>query len=92
MPRSRSPLWAVPFWTNALPERWACVGPRLCMDAPLGKLVHFIRHLPALSVNEIKEMEKMNPKSVADLDEERQKEEFLKGRSPVEAPKQHKHH
>ena len=50
------------------------------------KLVHFIRHLPALSVNEIKEMEKMNPKSVADLDDERQKEEFLKGRLPVEAP------
>jgi mono/diheme cytochrome c family protein len=56
------------------------------------KLVHFIRHLPALSVNEIKEMEKMNPKSVADLDEERQKEEYLKGRSPIEPPKQHKHH
>ena len=34
------------------------------MDAPLGKLVHFIRHLPALSVNEIKEMEKMNTQSI----------------------------
>ena len=56
------------------------------------KLVHFIRRLPSLSADEIKEMEKMNPKSVADLDEERQKEEFLKGRSPIEPPKQHTHH
>lgn len=43
------------------------------------KLVHFIRHLPALSKDEIQEMEKLNPKSPADLEEERQEEEFLRG-------------
>ena len=36
------------------------------------KLVHFIHHLPALSADEIKEMEKQNPKSPGDLEEERQ--------------------
>ena len=56
------------------------------------KLVHFIRHLPALSADEMKEMEKMNPKSPADLEEERQEEEFLKGKTPSAAPKEHHHH
>jgi hypothetical protein len=56
------------------------------------KLVHFIRHLPALSADEIKEMEKMNPKSPADLEEERLEEQFLKGKTPSEAPKEHHRH
>ena|SRR5215831_3333201 len=56
------------------------------------KLVHFIRHLPRLADEEIKEMEKLNPKSLADLEEEKQEEEFLKGNAPTEAPKQHRHH
>ncbi|HWB84392.1 MAG TPA: c-type cytochrome [Bryobacteraceae bacterium] len=56
------------------------------------KLVHFIRHLPNLSPGEIKEMEKLNPKSPADLEEEKQEEEFLKGKTPTEAPKEHHHH
>jgi mono/diheme cytochrome c family protein len=43
------------------------------------KLVHFIRHLSALSKEEIRQMEKLNPKSPADLEEERQEEEFLRG-------------
>jgi mono/diheme cytochrome c family protein len=56
------------------------------------KLVHFIRHLPALSPEEIREMEKLNPKSPDELEEERQEEEFLKGQTPGKAPKQHHHH
>jgi mono/diheme cytochrome c family protein len=56
------------------------------------KLVHFIRHLPNLTAEEIKEMAKYNPKSLADLKEEKQEEEFLKGNTPTEAPKQHHHH
>ena len=55
-------------------------------------LVHFIRHLPALSPGEIKEMEKLNPKSPDELEEERQEEQFLKGQTPEEAPKEHHHH
>ena len=54
------------------------------------RLVHLIRHLPALSAAEISEMEKMNPKSPADLEEEKQEEEFLKGGSP--APVSEHHH
>jgi mono/diheme cytochrome c family protein len=46
------------------------------------KLVHFIRHLPALSKEEIEQMEKLNPKSPADLEEERQEQQFLKGPPP----------
>lgn len=45
------------------------------------KLVRFIRHLPAMSPEEIKQMEALNPKTPADLEEEKQEEEFLKGGS-----------
>ena len=64
------------------------------------KLVHFIRHLSELTPTQLKEMEKLNPKTAAELEEERQDEEFLRGgdapaepapTSP-EAPSQpHKH-
>jgi mono/diheme cytochrome c family protein len=53
------------------------------------KLVHFIRHLPSLSPDEVKEMEKLNPKSADDREEEKQEEQFLKGKPVSEAPKQH---
>jgi mono/diheme cytochrome c family protein len=43
-------------------------------------LVHFIRRLPSLSQDEIKDMEKFNPRSPAELQEEQQEEEFLKGK------------
>lgn len=43
------------------------------------KLVHFIRHLPNLSPEEIKEMEKLNPKTPEELQEEQEEEQFLKG-------------
>src|SRR5229473_7446312 len=35
------------------------------------KLVHFIRHLPSISASEIIEMEKLNPKSPEEQEEER---------------------
>jgi mono/diheme cytochrome c family protein len=41
------------------------------------KLVHFIRHLPQLTEGDLREMEKMNPKSPAEMEEEKQEEEFL---------------
>lgn len=56
------------------------------------KLVHFIRHLPDLSPEEIREMERLNPKSLDELEEERQEEQFLKGQPPSEAATQHHHH
>ncbi|MBI2683291.1 MAG: c-type cytochrome, partial [Acidobacteriales bacterium] len=43
------------------------------------KLVRFIRHLPQLSDDEEQEMKKMTPKTPAELEEEKEVEEFLKG-------------
>lgn len=43
------------------------------------KLVHFIRHLPELSFEERREMERLNPKGPDEIEEQKQQEEFLKG-------------
>jgi mono/diheme cytochrome c family protein len=58
-------------------------------DLDSWKLVAFIRHLPALSQAEEAGMEKMNPKSPDEMQEEREEENFLQG-SP--APKPSTHH
>lgn len=56
------------------------------------KLVPFIRHLPYLTQDEIRDMEGFNPKSVAEQDEEKQEDEFLNdgGRMPHQAHKTEK--
>ncbi|SRR5260370_951819 len=54
------------------------------------KLVHLIRHLPQITFAEQQEMEKLNPKTPAELEEEKQEEEFLKGDDRHET-KQHSH-
>jgi mono/diheme cytochrome c family protein len=43
------------------------------------KLVLFIRHLPNLTAGELHDMERFNPKSAADRDEEKEEQEFLNG-------------
>lgn len=48
------------------------------------KLVHFIRHLPRLSESERLEMERNNPKSLEDREEEQKEEEFLNGAPPAD--------
>jgi mono/diheme cytochrome c family protein len=55
------------------------------------KLVHFIRHLPDMTMEERKQMEKLNPRSPEELKEEEEEEKFLKGESTNE-PQQHHHH
>jgi cytochrome c553 len=55
------------------------------------KLVHFIRHLPSITMEERKEMERMNPKSPDEIKEEQEEEEFLKGEKTNE-PQSHHHH
>jgi len=55
------------------------------------KLVHFIRHLPHLTLAEKQEMEKLNPKGPEERQEEEQQEKFLKGEDIHEAPAQHHH-
>ena len=42
-------------------------------------LVHFIRHLPRLTADEIERMEELNPRSPVEIREEIREEEFLKG-------------
>jgi mono/diheme cytochrome c family protein len=56
------------------------------------KLVHFIRHLPQITVEEKKAMEKMNPKSADELAEEQEEERFLRGEDNHETTPEHHHH
>ena len=58
------------------------------------KLVHFIRHLPQITLEEKKAMEKLNPKSPDDLREEQEEEKFLRGEDSDEAAHEatHEHH
>lgn len=53
------------------------------------QLVWFIRHLPSLTKDEEKQMEKLNPASPMEQREENQEEQFLLGGKP---PLQMKHH
>ena len=57
-------------------------------DPDSWKLVLFIRHLPHLTPAEEAEMEDLNPKSPAELREEKEEEDFLKGGAP---PQEHHH-
>ena len=43
------------------------------------KLVHLIRHFKDLTPEHLKEMQRMNPKSPDELEEERQEQDFLNG-------------
>jgi mono/diheme cytochrome c family protein len=43
-------------------------------------LVHFIRHLPQLTPDEIEDMKHYNPQSPAEMQEEKEEEEFLNGK------------
>jgi mono/diheme cytochrome c family protein len=54
-------------------------------DPDSWKLVQFIRHLPKLTAGEVHEMERFNPKSQAEHEEEKQEEDFLRG-APADAP------
>jgi mono/diheme cytochrome c family protein len=50
-------------------------------DEDSWKLVHLIRHLKDLTAEQLKEMERMNPKSPDEIEEEQQEEKFLTGGS-----------
>lgn len=60
-------------------------------DEDSWKLVYFIRHLPDITTEEVERMEKMNPKSSAELEEEKEIERFLQGDDAQPAEKKHKH-
>jgi mono/diheme cytochrome c family protein len=55
------------------------------------KLVYFIRHLPDLTLEERRQMEKLNPKTPEQLQEEAEEERFLRGEG-ADAPEQPHHH
>jgi mono/diheme cytochrome c family protein len=55
-------------------------------------LVHFIRRLPKLTRAEIEEMEALNPRSPAEIEDEKAIEDFLRGEDkPKSSPSQPKH-
>ena len=54
-------------------------------------LVHFIRHLPKLTSEELAEMQKLNPKSPAEWQQLQQEEAFLAGEEEAPAPAVHQH-
>jgi mono/diheme cytochrome c family protein len=62
-------LTGMPAWGNGTPESargsWS--------------LVHFIRHLPKITADEVAEMERLNPKPLAELQAAVEEEEFLSG-------------
>ncbi len=51
-------------------------------DEDSWKLVFFIRHLPKITPGEIREMERLNPKSAMERQEEKEEEGFLRGEEP----------
>lgn len=55
------------------------------------KLVHFIRHLPHLTVAERMEMERYNPKGPEDRAEEQEEEQFLNEATPTARPESQTH-
>jgi hypothetical protein len=76
-------ITGMPAWGTGTPEG----------EQASWHLVHFIRHLPKLSEDELAEMEKLNPRGPAErqaLEEERR---FLSGTldEPAAAPPAHVH-
>ena len=55
------------------------------------KLVHFIRHLPEITPEEVEEMNEMNPKSRAEFEEEEAIRKFLAGEDVPPRHPEHKH-
>jgi len=54
-------------------------------DLDSWKLVHFIRHLPSLTSDEIEQMKAQNPISRRELEEEKEIQDFLEGGQPPPA-------
>lgn len=60
---------AMPAWGEGDPEK----------DLDSWKLVHFIRHLPQLTAEELEEMKSLNPKTKHELEEAAAFDRFLQG-------------
>jgi hypothetical protein len=67
VPLTGMPAWGDPRLGNSDSQTWA--------------LVSFIRHLPTLTPAEVAGMQKLNPKSATEREEEQEEEDFLNGPS-----------
>jgi mono/diheme cytochrome c family protein len=75
-------LTGMPAWSTGTKEG----------EASSWHLVHFIRHLPKLSDEEIELMESLNPKSPEEVRQEIEAEKFLQGGDPEPpSPNTHQH-
>ena len=72
-------LTGMPAWGEDAPED----------DTDSWHLVHFIRHLPEITADELEEMKGLNPKSPDELDEEKDEERFLEGQPATKHPEHH---
>ena len=61
-------------------------------DKETWELVHFIRHLPAMTDDEVAEMKKLNPKSPMELAKEEKMRRFLRGEDIRPSETDHEHH
>jgi mono/diheme cytochrome c family protein len=64
-------------------------GAKVEEDQDSWKLVHFIRHLPHITTEELAEMKQMNPKSRREIEEEDEITKFLMGEEPNSPKGQH---
>jgi mono/diheme cytochrome c family protein len=71
---------AMPAWGKGKPEE----------DKDSWKLVHFIRHLPKLTPEELEEMKRYNPTTEREREEARQLERFQRGET-ASPPTPHSH-
>jgi len=61
-------------------------------DLDSWKLVHFIRHLPNLTSDELEDMKTLNPKTKHELEEEAAFDRFLQGDDSAVSPLSEHHH
>jgi mono/diheme cytochrome c family protein len=73
---------AMPAWGEGEPEK----------DLDSWKLVHFIRHLPRLTPDELEEMKALNPKTKHELEEAAAFDKFLEGDDAAAAQTDGGHH
>jgi mono/diheme cytochrome c family protein len=70
----------MPAWGDGQPEK----------DTESWKLVHFIRHLPTITPDEIEQMKKFNPMTAQEREEQEALDRFLAGED-FEPPAEHHH-
>jgi len=68
---------------------WGSPGPE--DDNETWELVHYIRHLPRITPEELDEMKELNPKTKTEIEEEEAIRRFLGGEAPPPEAGSHKH-